>query len=121
MWCDVRVQLYSFAWRYPAISAPFVEKTVLFPIGRSWHACRKSANHKCKGLFLDSQFYPINLYTCPYADITQSSLLKLYRRFWASQVVLVMKNLPADAGDIRDADSVSGSGRSPGRGYGNPL
>ena len=121
MWCDVRVQLYSFAWRYPAISAPFVEKTVLFPIRRSWHACRKSANHKCKGLFLDSQFYPINLYTCPYADITQSSLLKLYRRFWASQVVLVMKNLPADAGDIRDADSVSGSGRSPGRGYGNPL
>ena len=121
MWCEVGVQLYSFAWRYPSISAPFVEKTVLFPIGRSWHPCRKSVNHKCKGLFLDSQFYPINLYTYPYADITQSSLLKLYRKFGASQVVLAIKNLPANAGDIRDADSISGSGRSPGTGYGNPL
>ena len=39
----------------------------------------------------------------------------------ASQVVLVGKNLPASVGDIRDADSIPGSGRSPGRGHGNPL
>ena len=32
----------------------------------------------------------------------------------ASQVVLVVKNLPANAGDIRDTGSISGSGRSPG-------
>ena len=32
-----------------------------------------------------------------------------------------MKNLPANAGDLRDAGSVSGSGRSPGEGNGNPL
>ena len=32
----------------------------------------------------------------------------------ASQIVLVVKNLPADAGDIRDAGSIPGSGRSPG-------
>ena len=31
----------------------------------------------------------------------------------ASQVVLVVKNLPANAGDIRDTGSISGSGRSP--------
>ena len=31
----------------------------------------------------------------------------------ASQVVLVVKNLPANAGDIRDTVSISGSGRSP--------
>ena len=31
------------------------------------------------------------------------------------------KNLPANAGDIRDAGSVLGSGRSPGEGDGNPL
>jgi len=36
-------------------------------------------------------------------------------------VALVVKNLPANAGDIRETDSVSGSGRSPGRGQGNPL
>ena len=39
----------------------------------------------------------------------------------ASQVVLVVKNLPANAGDIRDAGSIHGMGRSPGEGNGNPL
>ena len=34
----------------------------------------------------------------------------------ASQVVLVVKNPPANAGGIRDAGSVPGSGRSPGGG-----
>ena len=33
----------------------------------------------------------------------------------------VAKNLPAIAGDIRDVDSVPGSGRSPGGGHRNPL
>ena len=33
----------------------------------------------------------------------------------------VVKNLPANAGDIRDADSIPGSGKSPGGGNGNPL
>ena len=37
-----------------------------------------------------------------------------------SQVALVVKNLPANATDIRDR-SVLGSGRSPGGGHGNPL
>ena len=39
----------------------------------------------------------------------------------ASQVVLVVKILPAKAGDIRDMGSISGSERSPGGGRGNPL
>ena len=34
---------------------------------------------------------------------------------------LVVKKLPANAGDIRDTGSVPGSGRSPGAGHGNPL
>ena len=33
----------------------------------------------------------------------------------------VVKNPPANAGDARDAGSISGSGRSPGVGTGNPL
>ena len=40
---------------------------------------------------------------------------------WVSQVVLVVKNLPSNTGDIRDAGSVPGSGRSPGEENGNPL
>ena len=37
------------------------------------------------------------------------------------QVALVVKNPPAIAGDVRDAGSIPGSGRSPGGGHGNPL
>ena len=36
-------------------------------------------------------------------------------------MVLVIRNLPANAGDIRDVVSIPGSGRSPGGGHGNPL
>ena len=39
---------------------------------------------------------------------------------WASQVVLVVKNLLANAGAI-DPGSITGSGRSPGGARGNPL
>ena len=39
----------------------------------------------------------------------------------ASQLVLVVKNSPAKAGDIRDQSSTPGSGRSPGEGNGNSL
>ena len=39
----------------------------------------------------------------------------------ASQVALVVKNPPVNAGDLRDTGSISGSGRSPGGGNGNPL
>jgi len=36
-------------------------------------------------------------------------------------VLPVVKNPPANAGDIRDMGSFSGSGRFPGEGHGNPL
>ena len=35
--------------------------------------------------------------------------------------MLVVKNPPANAGDITDTGSVPGSERSPGGGHGNPL
>ena len=35
-------------------------------------------------------------------------------------MVLVVKNLPANVGDIRDAGSIPEFGRSPGEGHGNP-
>ena len=35
--------------------------------------------------------------------------------------MLLIKNTPANAGDIRDVGSIPGSGRSPGGGHGNPL
>ena len=33
----------------------------------------------------------------------------------------MVKNLPANAGDVRNTGLISGSGRSPGVGNGNPL
>ena len=44
-----------------------------------------------------------------------------YCTSWSSQVALVVKNPPANARDVRGLDSISGSGRSPGGGHGNPL
>ena len=39
----------------------------------------------------------------------------------ASQVSLVVKNLPANAGEVGDTGSIPGLGRSPREGNGNPL
>ena len=40
---------------------------------------------------------------------------------FSSRVVLEVKNLPANSGNIRDSSLIPGSGRSPGGGHGNPL
>ena len=40
---------------------------------------------------------------------------------WASQGMIVVKNPPANAGDMRDVGLIPGLGRSPGGGHGNPV
>ena len=40
---------------------------------------------------------------------------------WASHVVIVVKNPPASAGNIKDTGSVPELGRFPGEGNDNPL
>ena len=37
------------------------------------------------------------------------------------EVAPAVKNLPANAGDVRDTGSIPGSGRSPGGRHGSPL
>ena len=48
-----------------------------------------------------------------------------YLRDWSvtfkAQVALVVKNPPANTGDVRDGGPIPGSGRSPREGHGNPL
>ena len=44
----------------------------------------------------------------------------MYIHIAGSQMALVVKNLSANAGDIRDAGSIQRSGRSPGEENGNP-
>ena len=45
----------------------------------------------------------------------------MYVLHGASQTALVVKNPPASAGDVRDADSIPGLERSPGEGRDNPF
>ena len=44
-----------------------------------------------------------------------------YKGNGVSKVPLMVKNLPANTGGMRDTGSIPGSGRSPGGGHGNPL
>ena len=53
---------------------------------------------------------------CSISSITPSRAIP-----WTSQVALVVKNLAANAGDIRDMHSIPRLGRCPGGGHGNPL
>ena len=62
------------------------------------------------------------MYTCSLYPFGMVSILSV--GFWhirASQVGVVVKNLPINAGDIKDMGSIPGSGRSPGGGHGNSL
>ena len=49
------------------------------------------------------------------------NIIHTHIHIWASQVVLVVKKLPANAGDVRGAGSIPELGRSPGGGHDNPL
>ena len=51
-------------------------------------------------------------------ELNMTGRLSLFR---ASQLVLVVKNPSANAGDPRDMSLIPGSGRSPGGGHGNLL
>ena len=64
-----------------------------------------------------------SMYMCMYTHIYRYTYVYIhtYIESWASQVALVVMNLFANAGDLRDTGSVSGLGRSPGEGHGNPL
>ena len=57
----------------------------------------------------------------PLVPLIQHGIWSLAREIRASQVMPVVKNLPAIAGQGGDEGSVPGSGRSPGGGHGNPL
>ena len=59
-----------------------------------------------------------------YKSVSKSSTTLtgiIYLPLWTSQVVLVVKNPTANAGNIRDPGSIPGSGRSPGGGHGKPF
>ena len=73
-----------------------------------------------KELPLGKSFYLV--FYCKQLDLILAVILVLnWVEFWASQVALVVKNLPANARDIRDMGLIPRSDRSLGGGHGNPL
>ena len=65
--------------------------------------------------------WPSGIY--PWDDIRMIQYMQINKcnisQQWAFQVALVVKNLPANAGDTRDSGSIPGLGRSLGGGQGN--
>ena len=70
---------------------------------------------------LKCRFFPMNSPVGVSIRCSRNTSMRHLKTFGASQVLLMVKNLPARAGDVRDKDSVLGLGRSPGEGHGNPL
>ena len=75
-------------------------------------------------LWTFSWFSHLELYPLPHFIPYSYLILPLYLSLFGSQhmqVEPVVKNTPANAGDIRDVDLIPQSGRSRGGGHGNPL
>ena len=95
--------------------------------------------HTCSSSYLRlislTSFYTAFLPTSPKDQLNQLLpvlQLQVFFLYWlisintytysgASQVALVVKDPPTNAGNVRDAGSMPGSGRAPGGGHGNPL
>ena len=68
-----------------------------------------------------THIYPFLFRLISSIDYYKILSIVLYAIQWDSQVVLVVKNPPANPGDIRDTGLIPGLRRSPGVGNGNPL
>lgn len=73
VWCKEGLQIHFSRCGYPGVPAALDKKSILAPIGLSCQSCWKWTGHVCEGLFLDSQFYSIDLYVCPWRPFYISS------------------------------------------------
>ena len=94
-----------FAWNVPLVSLIILKRSLVFPI------------LLFSSISLHWSLRKAFLYLL--AILWNSAFRWEYLSF--SQVPLMIKNPPANAGDIRDAGSIPGLGRSPGGGHGKPL
>ena len=94
----------------------FVSDTILSHMSYIWPLHLDS-------VFFDSLFITVLIMhsNVMYPFLKNILSLFLILKYCASQVVLEVKSLPVNAGDARDTDLIPGSGRSRGRGNGNPL
>ena len=88
---------------------------------RKWVKHTLGSTGKPKCIFLSGVFRDLILVFDSYVLFRFPRKVFLLPRCPASHMVLVVKNPPANSGDIRDTGSIPGSGRSPGGGHGTPL
>ena len=69
---------------------------------------------------ISSDFFH-HFYSYPLTDLYIYDLHSSIYYFGASQVALIVKNPPTNAGDIGDMGLIPGSGRYPGEQHGTPL
>ena len=110
----------------PAGEAEGARPSILtFLLGWSIVACLLDSMSEMKFISLLLLFSPKSPFS-----ITWTSVLSLHLTQWfdliplitgPSQLAQVVNNLHANAGDMGDAGLIPGSGRSPGRGRGDPL
>ena len=68
-----------------------------------------------------SIFFTIKTFKGNFRTVLCIKIPYMHEQGLLSQVVLVVKNLPAKAGDAGDSGSLPGSGRFPGVGSGKPF
>ena len=97
--------------------------TLSLNVGITLVSARYLLSKRCGGLGNVKRIsvYVFISYSCEDRGSFSRIISRLTCIFWASQVVPVVKNPPANARDMRDTGSIPGSGRSPGGGHGNPL
>ena len=69
IWCEVRIQLHSFACCYTVVPLHLL-KRLLFPHQMVLDPCWNPIDPKCVSFFLNYQFPSIDGYICPYASTT---------------------------------------------------
>ena len=80
-------------------------------------------------VYIVGRLPPVFLLSCHFRKMKNQVFLfktEILQSNWyttnrVSQMMLVAKNLPVNAGNIRDASLISESGRSPGGGHGNSF
>ena len=85
------------------------------------NGCRMKVHCVLSGQERESRPGALNMLVTWFAQPLFLSLIAPEWGLRASQVALVVKNLPANARDLRDVGLIRGLGRSPGGGHGNAL
>ena len=127
---SLREEFKSIQVEIPKPSLPFGASWALPFLVEDHNTCLPSRDHRRADLDVSGQFsgrtsFDPMAFTTSVCPSWQTSLFVFLN--WsiialrASQVALVVKNPPANAGDVRDMGSIPGLGRFPGGGHGNPF